>query len=200
MGDGDLAGWREQGGEVYGPAEDSRMLARAALERVGVGEFVLEVGVGSGFVAERVAEGTGARVVGSDLNPAACRTARQRGLETVRADLVSPFRDRVFDVVLFNPPYLPTPPEIEREDWMERALSGGPDGRRVVEPFLDSVGRVLAPGGRVLLLVSSLTDIKAVREQARVNGLRVAPDPIRAEAFPFERLVVLEITAGHETA
>jgi release factor glutamine methyltransferase len=70
----------------------------------------------------------------------------------------------------------------------------------VVDPFLDSVGRVLAPGGRALLVVSSLTGIEAVRERARANGLAVAPDPVRAESFPFERLVVLEITVGHQTA
>jgi release factor glutamine methyltransferase len=196
-GDSDLADWRGDDGDVYGPAEDSRLLLEAALERVGGGDLALEVGVGSGFVAERVADGTGARVIGSDLNPAACRAARQRGVETVRTDLVAAFRDDAFDAVLFNPPYLPTPPEIEREDWMERALSGGPDGRRVVDPFLDSVGRVLAPDGRVLLLVSSLTDIKAVSERARTNGLAVGPDPVREESFPFERLVVLEITAEH---
>jgi release factor glutamine methyltransferase len=205
MGEGDddadgLGDWRGDDGDVYGPAEDSRLLLEAALERVGPGDLVLEVGVGSGFVAGRVTDGTGARVIGSDLNPVACRAAREGGVDSVRADLVAPFREKSFDAVLFNPPYLPTPPELEREDWMERALSGGPDGRRVVDPFLDSVGRVLAPGGRVLLLVSSLTGIEAVRERARANGLVVAPEPVLEESFPFERLAVLEITTEHEMA
>lgn len=184
--------------DVYAPAEDSRLLAEAAVERITSGDRVLEVGVGSGFVAARVREATGARVVGSDVNPEACRAARERGLETVRADLVAPFRDSTFDAVIFNPPYLPTPPELEREDWMERALSGGPDGRRVVEPFLDTVGRVLAPGGRAYLLVSTLTGLDAVRERARANGLAVAPEPLREASFPFERLVVLVITVEHQ--
>jgi len=186
--------------DVYAPAEDSRLLAEAAVGRVDREDRVLEVGVGSGFVAERVAEATGAGVVGSDLNPAACRAARGRGVDTVRADLVAPFRDGAFDVVMFNPPYLPTPPEVEREDWMERALSGGPDGRRVVDPFLDAVGRVLAPGGRVYLLVSTLTGIEAVRQRARANGLAVAPEPLCEASFPFERLVVLEITVENKTS
>lgn len=197
MDEDDLAGWREGERDVYGPAEDSRLLWEAALERVGPDDLVLEVGVGSGFVAEEVADGTGARVIGSDLNPAACRAASERGVETVRADLVAPFSDGVFNAVLFNPPYLPTPPEMEGDDWIERALSGGPDGRRVIDPFLGSVGRVLAPGGRVLLLVSSLTGINAVRERARANGLAAAPEPVREASFPFERLVVLEITTKH---
>ncbi len=184
-------------GDVYSPAEDSRLLAEVAVDRVDSGDRVLEVGVGSGFVAARVGEATGARVVGSDVNPEACRVARERGVPTVRADLVAPFRESAFDVVLFNPPYLPTPPELEREDWMERALSGGPDGRRVVNPFLDSVKRVLAPEGWAFLLVSSLTGLDAVRERAHDNGLMVASEPLREESFPFERLVVLGITYGH---
>ena len=40
--------------EVYQPAEDSLLLAETATERVGGDDTVLEVGVGSGFVAERV--------------------------------------------------------------------------------------------------------------------------------------------------
>lgn len=176
---------------VYEPAEDSHLLAEAAIERIDDGR-VLEVGVGSGYVAGRVATETDAAVVGCDLSPAACSRAREEGIEAVRSDLTRPFRAESFDVVLFNPPYLPTPPEAEWDDPLEYALSGGPDGRRVIRPFLDDVGRVLRTDGRIYLLVSSLTDIDAVSELADEAGL-VARE-VASEAFPFERLVVLEIT------
>jgi release factor glutamine methyltransferase len=175
---------------VYQPAEDSRLLAEVAVERVRDG-LVCEVGVGSGYVARRVAEETGARVVGTDITAEACRQAREAGVEVIRANLVDPFPDGTFDVVLFNPPYLPTPPELEWDDSMERALSGGEDGRAVVNPFLDSVGRVLAPDGVAYLLVSTLTGLDAVRERAAAAGLSV--DRVRAESYPFEELVVLEL-------
>jgi release factor glutamine methyltransferase len=175
--------------EFYRPAEDSALLARAAVDRLRATDRVLEVGVGSGWVAERVAAETGARVVGSDVNPHACRRARRRGVETVRADLVAPFRDGAFDAVLFNPPYLPTDPDAEWDDWQETALSGGESGRAVVEPFLEAVGRVLAPGGRVLLLVSSLTGFEAVVERAEAAGFAV--ETVEEESYPFETLSVL---------
>ncbi|WP_254837695.1 HemK2/MTQ2 family protein methyltransferase [Natronomonas marina] len=177
---------------VYEPAEDSRLLADVAVEEVDGDDSVLEVGVGSGYVAARITEETGARVLGSDINPDACAAAREAGVETVRANLLDPFVDGSFDVVVCNPPYLPTPPEREWDDPLEHALSGGEDGRRVVRPFLRDVGRVLAPGGRAYLLVSTLTDLEAVSELAAAAGLSTRE--LADESFPFERLVVLEIT------
>jgi release factor glutamine methyltransferase len=187
----DLAERRGAETRVYEAAEDSHLLARAAVERVEPDDLVLDVGTGSGYVAATVAETTGARVVGSDVNPHACERARDAGIEAVRADLVAPFRDGAFDWVLFNPPYLPTTDEEARDDWMERALSGGESGREVVDPFLDTVRRVLDADGAVLLLVSSLTGIDAVRDRARTNGLTTRE--VSEESFPFERLVVLSL-------
>ncbi|MFB6079459.1 MAG: HemK2/MTQ2 family protein methyltransferase [Haloferacaceae archaeon] len=192
----DLADRRGVETTVYAPAEDSGLLAEAAVERVAADDLVLEVGVGSGWVARRVTDGTGATVIGSDVNPHACRRARERGIETVRANLVDPFRDGAFDAVLFNPPYLPTDPDADWDDWMEAALSGGESGRAVVDPFLDDVGRVLAPGGRVLLLVSTLTGLDAVTARAERNGFEVRP--VREESYPFETLSVLSLSRAAE--
>ncbi|MDF9746838.1 HemK2/MTQ2 family protein methyltransferase [Natrinema salsiterrestre] len=182
---------RDREPDVYQPAEDSELLAEAACERLGGSDLVLEVGTGSGYVAGRIADGTSARVIASDLNPHAVRQARREGVETVRADLVSPFRDETFDAVVFNPPYLPTDPENEWDDWMEHALSGGEDGRAVIDPFLDNVGRVLAPDGVVYLLVSSLTGVDGVVERAGEAGFSAVA--VADESFPFETLTVLEL-------
>lgn len=176
--------------QVYQPAEDSHLLAETAREYADGDDLVLDVGTGSGYVARAIAE-CGADVIASDLSPLACREARESGLSVVQANLVEPFRTGAFDLVTFNPPYLPTPPEQERDDWMEQALSGGEDGRAVIAPFLKTVGRVLAPDGAVLLLVSSLTGIDAVRETAAGGGL--AAREVAGEPHPFERLVVLEL-------
>jgi len=176
---------------VYEPAEDSRLLAAAAVDRIDGGR-VLEVGVGSGYVAGRIAAETPAEVVGCDINPEACRRTRSAGVEVVRSNLMRPFAADSFDTVVFNPPYLPTPPEEEWNDPLEHALSGGEDGRRVIRPFLSDLGRVLRPSGQAYLLVSTLTDVDAVAELAGEAGLDAAE--IEETAFPYERLVVLEIT------
>jgi release factor glutamine methyltransferase len=192
-------------GAVYQPAEDSELLRAAVVDGVSAEECVLEVGTGSGYVAVSLAADAGATVVASDLNPHACRQTRERAatrgtdVSVVRADLVAPFRPDRFDAVVFNPPYLPdaippdaeTAPVPEGEDWMSVALSGGESGRAVVEPFLDAVGRVLAPDGTVYLLASSLSDIEAVLDRAAANGFEA--ETVSEDSFPFETLAVLRL-------
>ena len=179
---------------VYQPAEDSKLLADTAVDYTESGDWVLDLGTGSGYIAYRFNEETAANAVGSDLNPDACRQAREAGVPAVRADQLSAFRDDAFDVVVFNPPYLPTDPDREWDDWMEAALSGGESGREVIEPFLDDLRRVLAPDGDAFLLVSSLTGIDAVRAYARKSGLTTLE--LADEDHPYERLVVLHLRPG----
>ncbi|MFC6824731.1 HemK2/MTQ2 family protein methyltransferase [Halopelagius fulvigenes] len=198
----DLAERRGMETDVYQPAEDSGLLAEAVVER-GRGRF-LEVGTGSGWVAEQAATEAAdvASVVATDVNPHACRSARERGraaapegnggIEVVRANLLDPFADDSFDTVAFNPPYLPTDPDNKWSDWMERALSGGETGRELIDPFVDDVGRVLAPGGVVLLLVSSLTGYDEVVERAERRGFD--HDVVVRESYPFETLSVLALS------
>lgn len=195
----DLAARRGLERKVYEPAEDSGLLASATEER-GRGRL-LEVGTGSGWVAARAAEADAVTdVVASDRSPHACRAAQQRAREdgpspsfaVVRGNLVAPFADEAFDTVAFNPPYLPTDPDNEWDDWMKRALSGGESGRELIDPFLETVGRVLAPGGVVLLLVSSLAGYDAVIEYAAECGFDAAV--VVEESYPFETLSVVALT------
>ncbi|GAB6880438.1 class I SAM-dependent methyltransferase [Halorubrum gandharaense] len=184
-----LAASRGMDVTVYQPAEDSGLLAEAAVEHAR--GRVLEVGTGSGWVAQQVAEETGLRVIASDLNPHAARQARERGVEAVVGSLLDPFAADTFDTVCFNPPYLPTDPDNEWNDWMEHALSGGESGRELIEPFLADVDRVLRPGGVVLLLVSSLTGYEAVLEL--IDDAGFTHEVAVEESFPFETLTVLAL-------
>ena len=182
---------RRERDRVYQAAEDSALLATAAVAAAEPTDRVLDVGTGSGYVAARVSE-TGARVVGTDRNPHACRQASDAGIDTVRTDVTSAFAARTFDLVTFNPPYLPTEPGEAVDDWMGMALSGGETGRAVIEPFLADVGRVLASEGRVLLLVSTLSGVEAIVDRAVDAGFE--SETVAAESFPFETLSVLRLS------
>ncbi|MDD4254138.1 MAG: class I SAM-dependent methyltransferase [Methanofollis sp.] len=185
--------------QVYEPAEDTFLLRDAALEEVRPGDHVLEVGCGSGAVTAALL-GRAGSVVATDINPHAVLAGRERGVETVRTDLMTGVRGP-FDLVLFNPPYLPTAPEERIDDWLEYALDGGPTGRETIERFADDVGRVLAPFGRILLLVSSLTDPDEVRKI--FAGLGYIVLLAAEERVEGEDLIVLRISrdlclcAGH---
>jgi release factor glutamine methyltransferase len=154
--------------QVYQPEADTYLLFEEALKEIRPGDRVLEVGTGSGYIAAGIIGlvknselDTCSLVMGTDINPHAVRCTREKGVEVVRTNLFVGLRGP-FDLIVFNPPYLPTRPEERVEDWLEHALDGGPDGRAVLSRFANEVGMVLAPGGRILLLISSLTGEEAV--------------------------------------
>ncbi|OPX65567.1 MULTISPECIES: HemK2/MTQ2 family protein methyltransferase [unclassified Methanoregula] len=157
--------------QVYSPEADTVLLLEAARAEAGPGDRVLEVGTGSGLIAREIAKI--ARVVATDINPHAVIAARDACTGVIRADLLRGIRGP-FDLVLFNPPYLPTRPEERMDDWLEYALDGGDNGRAVIERFAGDVGRVLAPGGRILLLISSLTGLAEVRDLFSRTGYAVS--------------------------
>ena len=175
--------------QVYQPEADTFLLLAAAKAEVKPGDRVLEVGTGSGRIAASLVQDCD--IVATDINPHAVFCARRAGLDVVRCDLFSGIRGR-FDLVLFNPPYLPTQAEERLDDWLEYALDGGESGRETIERFAASVGGVLAPGGRILLLVSELTGISSVRELFDRYGY-AAEEVSRGDA-EGEALVVLRIT------
>lgn len=155
--------------QVYPVEADTLLLLEAALAECHPGDRVLEIGCGSGHISEELSRK--AEVLATDINPHAVRAARNLGVEVVRTDLFTGICGQ-FDLVVFNPPYLPTLPEERRNDWLEYALDGGSDGRAVIARFIDEVGRVLAPDGRFLLLVSSLTGISEVTRMIEDAGYR----------------------------
>lgn len=175
----------------YSPSEDSFILLAAAEKECREADRVLEVGCGSGYISSGLRFGRSGDcpvILASDINPFALRVSRDSGLEVIRADLLSGIRGP-FDLVIFNPPYLPTTPEERVDDWLEYALDGGPDGRSVIARFIRDVGRVLAPGGRFLLLVSSLTGIREVLTLLEDAGY--SPDIVIREMIEGEELVVI---------
>jgi release factor glutamine methyltransferase len=147
--------------QVYSPEADTVLLLKAARADVKPGDRVLEVGTGSGLVAAEIGRITS--VLATDISPHAVLCARNAGIDVVRADLFAGIRGP-FDLVLFNPPYLPTQPEERIDDWLEYALDGGENGRMVIERFARHAGDILAPGGRILLLISSLTGLSEVQD------------------------------------
>lgn len=174
--------------QVYPPREDTYLLARAAISEAGESDFVLEVGTGSGYIARSLQE-SGIRVLATDINPHAVKAARSEGLDVVRTDLFMGIRGP-FDLVVFNPPYLPTRAEERIDDWLECALDGGPDGRSVIRQFAEEVSGHLSPGGRVLILVSSVTGFEEVMALFRKQGFQV--DIYLKERVYDEDLVVLK--------
>lgn len=147
--------------QIYTPEADTYLLLEAARAEVKTEDRVLEIGTGSAAIAAELAHFS--EVVATDINPHAALCARKKGIDVVRNDLFSGIRG-TFNLIIFNPPYLPTLPEERIDDWLEYALDGGKSGSEVIRRFAEGVGSVLAPDGRILLLISSLTGLAEVHE------------------------------------
>lgn len=175
-------------GNVYEPSEDSFLLADAALSEIKGCERIIEIGCGSGIISAVIKTDTKANVIGIDINPHAAQCTRENGVDVIRGDMLSCIKGK-FDLIIFNPPYLPTKEEEREKGWINLALDGGCDGRSVIFRFLEDAGRCLDSGGRILMLVSSLTGIDEIK--SKMSSLGFCVEERQHQTFMFERLTVL---------
>lgn len=173
---------------VYPPAEDSFLMIDALSGNIQNDQTVLELGCGSGIISV-FARDYSSKITATDLSPHAVNCAKLNGIPAIRTDLFAGIKG-TFDLVIFNPPYLPTSEEEYTGIWDDLMVGGGSDGRKTIERFIAEVGDHLSPKGRVLLLVSSLTGIEEVCRIMRNRGLNVEI-AARSRHF-FEELVVLK--------
>jgi len=142
---------------VYEPDEDTFLLI-SALQNSGLaGKTCLEIGCGSGIITLFLAK-RAKSVVAADINPEAVASAKEnaalnsiKNAKFIKSDLFSNVTG-TFDLIAFNPPYLPDEPESR-----DIALDGGKDGRKIINRFLRSVPKFLNENGVLFILESSLS-------------------------------------------
>ncbi|MCE3289429.1 MAG: prmC [Caulobacter sp.] len=122
---------------------------------------MLDLGVGSGAIMLAIlAERPAAKGLGIDTSSEALAVAKENAanldLNTraafLRGDWTAGLGDEQFDLVVSNPPYIPTndidtlDPEV-RDHEPRLALDGGPDGLDAYRLLAPEILRVLKPGG-----------------------------------------------------
>lgn len=148
--------------DVYHPGLglSSRFLAEALGGR-SLGEAVLDLGCGSGFVGISVYR-PGMRLVLADISGAALASASENlrrldiAAEVAHSDLFLNLQGRRFDTILFNPPLFDKP--IEHA--VEVALCD-PDGA-LLSRFLAEATAYLKPDGKLYFLASNLMNRRAL--------------------------------------
>jgi len=180
---------------VYEPAEDT-FLAAASLV-VNKGDVVLDMGTGCGILAILAAQ-KAKRVVAVDINPYAVRCARKNAevnklanqVDIREGDLFQPVhKDEKFSLIIFNAPYLPTPPK-EGKSWLGKSWAGGPTGRQFIDGFISEASRYLKRDGRILLVQSSLANIDETLEKFLKAGLKARV--IAEKKVAFETIAVIQ--------
>ena len=149
-------------GTVLRPRQWTLAQAEWAAELVAAGEPLLEVGCGAGHIGLAAAVMSGSRLVQVDRDPAACRWAGLNAAASgcgerveqrcgTAADVLA--EGEVFDVVIADPPYVPSGEVALYPEDPPGAIDGGPDGLEEVRSFLGDIAGHVTPGGSVLLQV-----------------------------------------------
>lgn len=180
---------------VYQPQYDSYLLVDT-MRRSGLipQRRVLDLCTGSGFVAISAAEMGCASVTAYDICPSAVMYSRGNAagagvdVDVRQGSWVKALDHGPYDVVVSNPPYVPTPPlddtgTIASIAGPSRAYNAGPDGRLVLDPLCGSASKLLADGGSLLLVHSALAGVEQTVESLRDTGLKA--DVVASQLIPF---------------
>ncbi len=159
-------------------------------ERLARDATVLDVGTGCGVLAVAAARRR-AGVVAVDASRRAVLTARLNAqlagvpgrIRVLRGDLLAPVPGQCFDLVLANPPYVPTPGNWRRLRGPRRTWAGGADGRAVLDRLCEGVPEVLKPGAVVLIVHSALCGPERTVKALEKEGLSAEVTAQRAVGF-----------------
>jgi release factor glutamine methyltransferase len=173
---------------VYVPSDDTFALLDEALKIVRETDCVLEVGTGSGIIAKFLSM-RAKSVIATDINPYAIENAQINGVNVKRGNFFADLAYK-FDLIVFNPPYLPTSKEPdEPKDWLSKAWDGGPTGAEVSMEFLSEVTNYLTESGRLLIVVSSLAGFQKII--TKMTDLFEDVNIVAKKKLQFETLYVL---------
>ncbi len=151
--------------DVLVPRHDTETLVNEALARMPGARTVLDIGTGSGCIAIALAKQLPqATVTAIDVSEKALSVARRNAerngaaIEFLHGSLLEPVSGRCFDLIVSNPPYIPTTdidvldPEVRDFD-PRGALDGGADGLDIYRLLIPAALACLNPSGWLLVEV-----------------------------------------------
>jgi release factor glutamine methyltransferase len=177
------------------PRHDTEVLVEEAVKRAGTRSCILDIGTGSGCIAIAISKALpGADIVGVDKSSEALDIARKNvsrhaaKVTLYEGSLFEPVSDRKFDLIVSNPPYIPSKDlealQVEvRQFEPNQALDGGSDGLDYYRAIIPEALTHLNRGGWLLFEVG-ISQAEPVREllvAAGFSDLFTARDPGRID-------------------
>jgi release factor glutamine methyltransferase len=185
--------------DVLVPRHDTEVLVSEAFARHPHADTILDIGTGSGCIAISLQKlNPKAAVTATDISEAALtvalRNARKHGthIEFLNGSLFAPVAGRLFDLIVSNPPYIPSA-DIEALDQEVRdydprsALDGGIDGLDIYRELIAAAIRYLKTGGWLLVEIG-LGQVEAVVRLYRSTGCFSEPH-ITCDPAGIDRVV-----------
>lgn len=155
---------------AWGPSIDTMLLSHA-ITRMDLGgvRVAAEPGCGSAFLAAMVRDHAEnlSRLDVLDIHPGAVLCANDHlgaddRVRVVSGDALAHLENRAYDLIVCNPPYVPRPRTIEDNAY---------EGIGMAIHLVEQAATLLRPGGRLLLLISSLSE-STLDEAIRRAGAR----------------------------
>lgn len=148
---------------IYSPEEDSFLLEEIIKKQIpsllksNPQLSFLEIGVGSG-IQLNAAKKLGIKkenIFGVDINVDAVSHCKKQDFNCIESNLFEKIKN-TFDIIIFNPPYLPE--DENPEDGESKLITtGGKNGSEIINKFLIQAKKHLNENGKIFLLISSLT-------------------------------------------
>ncbi|KZV34481.1 hemK methyltransferase family member 2 [Dorcoceras hygrometricum] len=201
--------------EVYDPCDDSFALVDALLaDRANLLEhqpsICMEIGCGSGYVITSLAlllgGNSSAYYIATDINPHAVRVTQETieahgcHVELVITDIASGLEkrlNRLVDVLVVNPPYVPTPEEEVGCSGITSSWAGGVNGRDVIDRILPVADKILSDRGWLYLVTLSENNPLDICLQMRRKGY--ASRIILQRSTQEENLHIIKLWRDSET-
>ncbi len=162
------------------PAEDSIFFASHLQNETG--KYALDIGTGSGFLANTIFPNFEV-IVATDINFDATKKAHQSIDNCVCCNSADPFAIK-FDLIVCNLPYLPS------DEIVDPAVDGLEEGLLVPLQIIKSARNILKKSGKLLYLTSSLANHKKLLE--KTNQLGFLTSIVATKKLFFEELILVQ--------
>ncbi len=153
---------------MYTPREDSHLIQKHIKEfcKKDPDFYVLDMGTGSGILAKEASRYSN-HVTAIDIDKEAIKLLKDKvnnkknkvflnkqhnSIRFLHSNLFSNLKQSKFDLIIFNPPYLPS----KKSSFKHIDLDGGLHGTEIIKKFLKEAKSHLKKQGKILLLTSSL--------------------------------------------
>lgn len=163
---------------TYIPDEDSFLIKKHA-EILCKNKKCLDMGTGSGIIAKAMKTAGAESILAVDIE-----NQDIKEVPFIQSDLFSNIREK-FDLIVFNPPYLP----FDKIEGFENDTTGGKKGNETIIRFLEKAKNHLKKNGALLVLYSSLSKPRTINKKAKELGYKIKV--LEKKKIFFEELSVV---------
>jgi len=172
---------------IYEPAEDSYLL-ECQVKKYSKGKSFLDMGSASGIQSEATLKSNAKSVLAVDFQDDVIKYLKSKKIKCIKSNLFSKVKGK-FDLIAFNPPYLPKDKIEDKES--QKITSGGKKGDELTLRFLKKAPEHLNKEGIILLVTSSLTPKERI--MSLMNKISLSHTILDSKKLFMEELEVWKI-------